>query len=133
MSSKTDTSMVLAKTPRDVLARNFPEEFSALKKGASVVSALPDHQSLLTNHQSLPLRIRERHRIQQKLLVFLPMFIRPFLTGIFPGQFPALFSFNPLVLPDFLFDQVSDPVKRIGQHHWRHLHVLFCVEYLAHG
>jgi hypothetical protein len=43
------------------------------------------HQSRITNHCSLLFDFRERHRIQQELLVLRPMLFHPFLTGFFPG------------------------------------------------
>jgi hypothetical protein len=43
------------------------------------------HQSRITDHCSLLFDFRERHRIQQELLVLRPMLFRPFLTGFFPG------------------------------------------------
>jgi hypothetical protein len=39
----------------------------------------------ITNHLSLLLSVRERHRIQQELLILRPMLTHPFLTSVFPG------------------------------------------------
>ena len=43
------------------------------------------HRSRITNHFSLLFGFRERHRIQQELLVLRAMLIHPFITGFFPG------------------------------------------------
>ena len=43
---------------------------------------------------------------------------RPSILGEpVPKKACGLFRFDPLVLPDLLFDKVGDPVRRIGIHH----------------
>ena len=56
----------------------------------------------------------ERQGVEEKLLVLLPMRFCPLRPGLFPGEVPAFFSFEPLMLADLFFDQVGDPIEGVG-------------------
>src|ERR1700736_5596194 len=69
--------------------------------------------------------VREKYRVDQEFFVLLLIGVRPFLATLFPRKPSAFFTFDPLVLPDLLFDEVGDPVKRIGIHHRWNRNVFF--------
>ena len=60
------------------------------------------------------------------------MRFHPFGTRLFPAELPPFLALNPLVLSNLFFDEISDPIKRISQHHWRHLDILLSLKDLAH-
>jgi hypothetical protein len=94
-------------------------EFTGLSRRCSR-AALPWRGLLLPRNG-----VREKQRVDQEFFVLLLVAVRPFLASLFPRKLVALFTFNPLVLPDLLFDKVGDPVKRIGIHHRRDRNVFF--------
>ena len=49
------------------------------------------------------------------------MGLRPFLASLFPGKLAALFTLDPLVLPNIFFNKVCDPEERIGIQYGRDL------------
>src|SRR6266403_200951 len=84
-----------------------------------------NHFSPITNHVSLLLDLWESHRIQQKLLVFFPMFFHPFFTSSFPSELATFLSLYPFILSNLFLNQVRNSIEGIRQHHRRHLHILF--------
>jgi hypothetical protein len=70
-------------------------------------------------------RVRKIQSVDQEFLELLPVGVRPFLPSTFPSKLAAFFALHPLVLPDFFFDKVDDPVERIGIYEGRDRNVFF--------
>ena len=58
--------------------------------------------------------VRKIQSVDQEFFVLLSVGVRPFLASLFPRKLATFFTFDPLVLPDLLFDKVGDPVEREG-------------------
>jgi hypothetical protein len=69
--------------------------------------------------------VRKRESVDQEFLVLLSVGICPFLPGLLPGNLAASFTFVPFVFSNLFFDQVGDPVERIGIHDGRDRNVFF--------
>jgi hypothetical protein len=78
------------------------------------------------------IRVRKIQRIDQESFVLLLVGIRPFFASLFPRKLATFFTFDPLVLPNLFFDEVSDPVERIGIQNGRNWNVFFGLQNFAH-
>jgi len=69
--------------------------------------------------------VRKSESVDQEFFVFLPVSLRPFLPSFLPGKLAAFLTFDPLVLPDLLFNEVSYSVKWVRIDAGRKLNVFF--------
>jgi hypothetical protein len=66
-----------------------------------------------------------KERVSIRNFSYLSVDLRPFLASLFPGKLAALFTLDPLVLPNIFFNEVCDPEEWIGIQYGRDLYVFF--------
>ena len=77
-------------------------------------------------------RISRWQSIEEEFLVLLAVCLGPFGPRLLPGEQAAFFALDPFVFPEFLLNQLSNPVKRIALHHRWDSHVILYLQNLLH-